>query len=247
MFLHQHHVKAKPVVRQGRKATGLWETAGLPWKQGEKTHMKHLIKSITVTMVLILLAAGPASATKFDFTGDWFLSSTTMTFSGNFISQSTFVPAGDGIFSDPGIEYVEIAPFTGSKVGGDFIVSPTMHTDGFKLFDDGGALLFDADLEVTMVEGLGAIGFVNPYLGMNLTNIAAGGGYVAGSSSIVDAFLAAPGGGMVLTMNLFDSIEGSGTYSGSAVPAPVPEPAPLLLLGFGLIGVARLMRKKFYS
>lgn len=208
--------------------------------------MKKFIKSIIVTITLILLAAGSASATKFNFTGDWFLSSTTLSFSGNYISQSTFIPASDLIFADPGVEYLTIAPLSGSEVGGIFTFSPTFYTDGFKLFDDpaaGGTLLFDADLSVSSVMEVGVAGLVNPYFSMNLTNIAAGIGYVPGSSPIVDAFLAAPGGAMVLTMNLFSSAGGSGTYSGSA--APVPEPGTMLLLGLGLIGVAAISRKKF--
>ncbi len=204
--------------------------------------MIKFVKRITVALAVVLFAAGSASATKFDFGGDWLLAGGTFSFLGNTVSQTTFIPAGDPIFSDAGIEYVTIGPLFGTEIAGAFVFSPTSYMDGFKLFDDTGVLLFDADLEVSSVIEFGTSGLINPFFTMNLTGISAGIGYVPGSSPIVDAFLLSPGGAMTITMNLFNSSGGSGTYSGSA--APVPEPSTLLLLGVSLMGIAGLARKK---
>ena len=129
-----------------------------------------------------------------------------------------------------------------------------MYLEGFKLFDDDNTLLMTADLSVDSLFMDGSTASINSSFGMNLSNIVAGAGYLAGGSEILDTFLSASSGALNLTLQIPDNDLGGmiengnlamSTYSGSlaSVP-PVPEPGTVLLLGVGLLGLVGFTRKQ---
>jgi hypothetical protein len=167
----------------------------------------------------------------------------------------TFFPATDPIFADAGVETVEISTlyFDASDYVSNvrYGLNPDTTANGFRVYDDGGSLLFQADLTAKDVEISGGGGLINSVLSVNLTNVTAGVGYLPGSSPIVDAFLNDGIANISLQFsgNLGPAIEDpdanflTSTFSGSA-RAAVPEPATLGLLGVGLIGLGFAARRR---
>lgn len=171
---------------------------------------------------------------------------------------STSDPSTDSLFSDPGMETISLAALsldpTSYAAGSYFDFAPTLYADGFAIYDDDGTLLLKADLTVNRLEIDSSTGTINSSFSMNLTNITAGTSYSAGSSEIIDAFLAVAaagdGGATNITLQMAGDLSAAilagdtvnGTYSGSA--APVPEPATLLLLGMGMLGVGTYGKRR---
>jgi hypothetical protein len=214
-----------------------------------------------IAALALALWTTPAGAVSFSFAGNFSLVdddndgfSELLDFDNPVGNHSGFIhvfdPGGDGLFADAALETVLISALT-LDPSDPFAFDPTLYANGFAVYDDDGTLLFEADLTAAELVIDGGTGTINPQFELNLTNITAGGGYVGGSSAIIDAFLAAPGGAANVTLQVpipdlgsaiqnGDSI--ASTFSGSATP--IPEPASVLLVGAGLAGLARAGRAR---
>ena len=227
--------------------------------------MKKLSKILIFSLVAVFFVATTVKAgpVKFSFNGVYTLSDVdTDGFSENIQFGSgdvTYSQPLDALFTDIPYERVDIAVPTGvtldpssyvSGVSYDF--NPNLYVGGFQVFDDvlaGGTHLMTADITLNQLLCEGATADINPYLLVNLTNVTAGAGYVAGSSIIIDSFLAAAHGATTITLQMGSAIGAeieagntvTDTYSGCAV---VPEPTTVLLLGFSLLGLVGINRKK---
>lgn len=209
-----------------------------------------------------LAAATPALAESISFIGNYTLTdpgndgfSEELTFDNPFGLHSgavtLFDPVGDALFSDAGVETVEIATLylDTSDTTDPFSFSPSFYADGFKIYDDDGTPLLTADLSVVDLDTSGASGLINPFNSANLSNLVLGGSYTTGDSAIIDAFLAAGVGAFNLTLqlpnidveaaiNAGDDVES--TYSGTAT---VAEPTSWLMISSGLAGLAFFERR----
>ncbi|MCP4347238.1 MAG: PEP-CTERM sorting domain-containing protein [Desulfobacterales bacterium] len=220
--------------------------------------MKKLLSITLIALLTVVFTAGGALAVSFDFAGGYTVTDTdgdmfaeeldlNASFFGKSLIQS-IDPDGDTAL-DAG-SYVLLSTFTLDKnsytsgVSYDFANNP--YVDGFEVYGSDDELLLQADITLDPIEIKDSTATINHAFGMNLSNIE-----VFGSSVILDAFAAAPGGSVNFTFNiagpsLASMIEssggGEGSYSGSA--APTPEPGTFLLLGAGLIAAAFYGRRK---
>ena len=232
---------------------------------------KAIAKGLALAFVGSLFVAGNAMALPvgFSFSGSFTLTDSDTTDSSTFLDRISFssytgigsgtiwpgqfLPSTDGIFSDAGLEYVQIADLYMDE-SNPFAFTSSTYAGGFKLYDDNGDLLLSADLTPGELVVEGATGDINTNFAMNLGNITAGINYTSGTSFIVDSFLAAPGAATTLSLNYFvgdlgGAIENKEGYTSvtagyTGVAAPVPEPATMLLFGSGLAGLAGYRRKK---
>ena len=182
------------------------------------------------------------------------------------IRDTITFPTGTINFSDPFLDPIMVggtlsiatltldeSTLTPTSVG----FSPTVYAGGFKANG-----YFVGDLTAISLEIVGSAGEINPFLSVNVTGIVPDAGYVAGTSAVADAFLAAALASANVTLqinlsqgsSLYSVIANSGgssapiinTYSGSASPAAVPDGgASILLLGLGLgcLGISGLGRR----
>jgi len=226
--------------------------------------MKKITTILAVLFFGMFVAVGSAMAVSFDFSGNYAISDTndsgfadTLTFDSALSAGSgvitLFDPYPDGFISVG--DYVVLADLTFDEsnfsTGEYYYFSPDLYSDGFQVWDkETNAMLFKADLTVDKLSVVGKTGLINPFFTMNLTNITAGGDYKIGDSTIVDAFLKAPGGSTQITLQfgnspLPDAGPSSGSYSGKA--APVPEPSTMLFLGTSLLGLLVVSRRKIFK
>ena len=220
-----------------------------------------LNKKLMTAVAAASMVAASANAVQIDFGGSYHLSDSadvgTVRESISFPFGIVFAadPAGDSIeFNTVSIATLTINEASLTSTGASF--APNVYPGGFSVPG-----FFTADLTAVDLTILGSGGAINPFLVLNLSNIVADGGYVAGTSAVADAFLAGGAGATSITLQLAasqggdlyaaikntgGSVGGPGTlinsFSGTA--SPVPDGGmTLALLGAGLMIVGGVTRK----
>lgn len=221
------------------------------------------MKKLIMVLGVVVCLASSASATSLHFIGPSYTISDANR--DGFSEQlqlgkgliSLAEPKTDALFSDPDFETVVFSDFSFDAAsfssGKYYNFSQKTYVDGMKIYDNDQSLLFDADITLDSLIVDQSTGVMNPSFALNLSNITASANYIAGTSELVDMFVAAGVGAANFSLQFPASSLGmkieqgetfSSTYSGSAAVIPTPEPNTLLLLGVGLLGIYGIGRKK---
>lgn len=220
--------------------------------------MNNKIKTLLAAGALIV-GVHQAEAISISYTGIYTLSDTA---DAGTIREKIAFPTGSINFSDPIFDPIMLggtlsiatltldeSSLTPASVG----FAPTVYAGGFKANG-----YFVGDLTATALVLSGSGGTINPFLLLNVSNIIPDAGYIAGTSAVADAFIAASLAAANVTLqvnlsqapSLYAAILNSGgggtlinTYSGSASPAVPDGGATAMLLGLGFLGAAGLRRK----